>query len=176
MRGNFRGLNKDAREIPGTHPGHLCKLLEVIQRVFLFGALAGKRHNLKFDAELVTARVEMDVLGIAYDQFSTQDRDAVVAAYPRESNFKEGIIEAFANGIKHKPQTMFGNVKAGRDGAQGGGLHAREFLQFGPGFDVERRLQDAHWTSRPFAQKKASVSWLLVGRLGRHRRPGIWVS
>ena len=151
-------------------------------RVFLFGALAGKRKNLKFDVELlyigamfhdmglvppyssrehrfevdganaargflqsygineydieqvwdaialhttpgipehkkpvvalVTAGVEMDVLGIAYDEFDIEDREAVISAYPRESNFKEGIIEAFSNGIKHKPETTFGNVKA----------------------------------------------------------------
>jgi hypothetical protein len=151
-------------------------------RVFLFGALTGKRKNLNFDPELlyigamfhdmglvapysskedrfevdganaarsflqdygindqdieqvwdsialhttpgipqhkkpvvalVTAGVEMDVLGIAYNDFHAKDREAITAAHPRESNFKEGIIEAFANGIKHKPESTFGNVKA----------------------------------------------------------------
>ena len=36
----------------------------------------------------------------------------VVAAYPRESLFKEDIIRAFYDGIRHKPDTTFGNVKA----------------------------------------------------------------
>jgi hypothetical protein len=152
------------------------------RRVFLFGALAGRRRGLRFDAELlyvgalfhdmglvpayssaserfevdganaaraflqahgvgegdveqvwdaialhttpgiprhkkpvvalVTAGVEMDVLGLAYDEFDPGERDAVVLAHPREAGFKEGIIAAFAEGTRHKPETTFGNVKA----------------------------------------------------------------
>jgi hypothetical protein len=151
-------------------------------RVYYFGSLAGKRHGLKFDAELLyiaamfhdmgltpmyssksdrfevdgancaraflgqysighqeidtvwtaialhttpgipqhmhpvvallTNGVEMDVLGIAYSEFSDADREAIVAAYPRTEHFKEDIIQAFYDGIKRKPQTTFGNVKA----------------------------------------------------------------
>jgi hypothetical protein len=152
------------------------------RRVFLFGALAGKRKDLNYDAELlyigamfhdmglvppyssaterfevdganaardflksyrisendveqvwdaialhttpgipvhkkpvvalVTAGVEMDVLGMAYDEFSDAERKLVLAAHPRGEDFKEGIIDAFAKGTAHKPDTTFGNVKA----------------------------------------------------------------
>jgi hypothetical protein len=61
---------------------------------------------------LVTAGVEMDVLGLTYSEYVTAERDAVVKAHPRPPRFKEGIIQAFYDGIKHKPQTTFGNVKA----------------------------------------------------------------
>ncbi|MGY1457570.1 MULTISPECIES: HD domain-containing protein [unclassified Luteimonas] len=61
---------------------------------------------------LVTAGVEMDVLGIAYDEFSQEQRHEVCACHPREANFKEGIIDHFADGIRKKPDTAFGNVKA----------------------------------------------------------------
>src|ERR1700730_3929343 len=61
---------------------------------------------------LLTNGVEMDVLGIAYSEFSDVDREAIVAAYPRTEQFKEDIIQAFYDGIKRKPQTTFGNVKA----------------------------------------------------------------
>jgi len=61
---------------------------------------------------LLTAGVEMDVLGIAYEDFPNAQREAVVAAHPRTPHFKEDIIQAFYNGIKHKPDTTFGNVKA----------------------------------------------------------------
>lgn len=61
---------------------------------------------------LVTAGVEMDVLGVTYDQYSDDEREAVVDAFPRSPNFKEDIINAFYDGIKHKPATTFGNVKA----------------------------------------------------------------
>jgi HD superfamily phosphodiesterase len=61
---------------------------------------------------LVTAGVEMDVLGLAYREFSDAERNAVVQAYPRSNHFKEDIIQAFYDGIKSKPETTFGNVKA----------------------------------------------------------------
>jgi HD superfamily phosphodiesterase len=61
---------------------------------------------------LVTAGVEMDVLGIAYSEFSNAEREAVVQAHPRSDRFKEDIIQAFYDGIRHKPHTTFGNVKA----------------------------------------------------------------
>ena len=61
---------------------------------------------------LLTAGVEMDVLGIGYSDFTEADREAVVQAYPRTEHFNEDIIQAFYNGIKHKPETTFGNVKA----------------------------------------------------------------
>ena len=61
---------------------------------------------------LVTAGVEMDVLGIDYASFADSDRKAVVQAFPRTDNFKEDILQAFYDGIKAKPETTFGNVKA----------------------------------------------------------------
>jgi HD domain len=61
---------------------------------------------------LLTAGVDMDVLGIGYETFPDPEREAVVAAYPRTPRFKEDIIQAFYDGIKHKPDTTFGNVKA----------------------------------------------------------------
>jgi hypothetical protein len=61
---------------------------------------------------LLTAGVEMDVLGIDYAGFGDADREAVVHAHPRGDNFKENIIQTFYDGIRHKPDTTFGNVKA----------------------------------------------------------------
>src|SRR6201987_5910411 len=151
-------------------------------RVYYWGALAGKRHNLKFDPELlyagamfhdmglthqhsspherfevdganaardflrrqgiaqhdidtvwtaialhttpgipqhmhpvvalVTAGVEMDVLGLSYGEYSDTERAAVVHAHPRSPRFKEDIIQAFYDGNKHKPETTFGNVNS----------------------------------------------------------------
>jgi hypothetical protein len=61
---------------------------------------------------LVTAGVEMDVLGLTYSEYSDVERNAVVNAHPRGSDFKKDIIQAFYDGIKRKPDTTFGNVKA----------------------------------------------------------------
>jgi HD superfamily phosphodiesterase len=60
---------------------------------------------------LVTRGVELDVLGIGYDAISDEQRAAVVAAHPRP-DFKNRILEAFTEGIKDRPETTFGNVKA----------------------------------------------------------------
>jgi len=61
---------------------------------------------------LLTAGVEMDVLGIKYSDYPDEIRNAVVTEYPRAPHFKEDIIQAFYNGIHKKPGTTFGNVKA----------------------------------------------------------------
>ncbi|OPC82977.1 diguanylate cyclase [Embleya scabrispora] len=63
------------------------------------------------EVALVTAGVELDVLGIGLDDISEQARAAVVAAHPRP-DFKRRILRAFTEGIEHRPQTTFGNVKA----------------------------------------------------------------
>jgi hypothetical protein len=72
----------------------------------------GVPEHMRPTIALVTAGVEMDVLGIAYQDFSREQRDHVCTHHPREANFKENIIDHFANGIIKKPLTTFGNVKA----------------------------------------------------------------
>lgn len=59
---------------------------------------------------LVTAGVEMDVLGLAYDSYSDAEREIVVRSYPRSDRFKEDIIQAFYDGMKHRPDSTFGTV------------------------------------------------------------------
>jgi HD superfamily phosphodiesterase len=61
---------------------------------------------------LVTAGVEMDVLGIDYALYTDAEREKVVHVHPRTPRFKEDIIQAFYDGNKHKPGTTFGNVNA----------------------------------------------------------------
>ena len=61
---------------------------------------------------LVTAGVEMDVLGIDYSSFAEADRIEIVQQFPRTPHFKEDILQAFYEGIRKKPETTFGNVKA----------------------------------------------------------------
>src|SRR3982074_570874 len=110
-------------------------------RVYYWGALAGKQRGIKFDRELLYAGAmfhdmgltpgyssaherfevdganaardflrspgiggdEMDVLGLSYAEYSDAERKAVVHAHPRTEQFKEDIIQAFYDGIKHKP-------------------------------------------------------------------------
>lgn len=72
----------------------------------------GIPEHLRPTIALLTSGVEMDVLGLAYHDFTHAQRDAVCAHHPREANFKENIIAHFAEGTIAKPQTTFGNVKA----------------------------------------------------------------
>ena len=72
----------------------------------------GIPEHMRPTIALLTAGVEMDVLGIAYHDFTSEQRRHVCDHHPREFNFKEGIIDHFARGIIRKPGTTFGNVKA----------------------------------------------------------------
>ncbi|MFJ9824871.1 HD domain-containing protein [Streptomyces sp. NPDC101160] len=63
------------------------------------------------EVALVTAGVEYDVLGIGYADVSAAEREEIVALHPRPG-FKKRILDAFAEGIRQKPETTFGNVKA----------------------------------------------------------------
>jgi hypothetical protein len=61
------------------------------------------------EVELVTAGVELDVLGFGYDELPATARDEVLAAHPR-TGFKTGIVDAFADGMRFKPDTTFGTM------------------------------------------------------------------
>jgi len=84
--------------------------IDVVWDAIALHTTPGIPKHKKPEVALVTAGVEMDVLGIDYDGFSDSQRAAVVAAHPRENHFKEEIIKAFNEGFKHKPETTFGTV------------------------------------------------------------------
>ena len=86
--------------------------METVWTAIALHTTPGIPQHMRAEIALVTAGVEMDVLGIDYAEFPEAVRDAVVAAHPRGGDFKNDIIEAFYQGIKDKPQTTFGNVKA----------------------------------------------------------------
>ncbi|WP_026819731.1 HD domain-containing protein [Arthrobacter castelli] len=67
--------------------------------------------HMSAEVALVTRGVELDVLGIGYDAITDEQRNAAVEAHPRP-DFKNQILEAFTQGIKDRPETTFGNVKA----------------------------------------------------------------
>ncbi|MEU1329221.1 HD domain-containing protein [Streptomyces sp. NPDC005865] len=87
------------------------------------------------EVALVTAGVEYDVLGIGYHDLDAADRAAVVAVHPRP-DFKKRILAAFTEGVRPKPQTTFGNVKAD------------VLAHYVPGFergDFVRTILDSPW-------------------------------
>jgi hypothetical protein len=72
----------------------------------------GIPKHMRLTIALVTAGVEMDVLAIAYDDFTPEQRNHVFAHHPHEINFKEAVIGHFAQETIRRPETTFGNIKA----------------------------------------------------------------
>jgi HD domain len=58
---------------------------------------------------LVTLGVEYDVLGLHFNALAPEQRAQVVAAHPR-TGFKRGIVDAFYEGMRDKPETTFGTM------------------------------------------------------------------
>lgn len=68
-------------------------------------------EHLDPEIALVTAGVKTDVLGVSREGLCRQDIDAVTAAHPRP-DFKNRILAAFNNGMRHRPNTTFGTMNA----------------------------------------------------------------
>ena len=89
----------------------------------------GIPQYMKPEIALVTAGVEMDVLGLGFGAVSTVDRETVAEAHPRGPAFKQGIIDAFYEGVRRKPDTTFGNVKADVMAYKEPHFHRTDFCQ-----------------------------------------------
>jgi hypothetical protein len=61
------------------------------------------------EVRLVALGVQYDVLGSPFDALTPQQREEVVRAHPR-TNFKTGMIEALAAGVRDKPETAIGTM------------------------------------------------------------------
>lgn len=67
--------------------------------------------HMAAEVALVTRGVEHDVLGLGYDTITDSQREEIVDAHPRP-DFKNRILAAFTEGLKDRPDSTFGNVKA----------------------------------------------------------------
>jgi HD superfamily phosphodiesterase len=84
--------------------------IDVVWDAIALHTTPGIPQHKKPEVALVTAGVEMDVLGLGYLEVPDAHREAVVNAHPRGDHFKEQIIHAFHDGFCHKPETTFGTV------------------------------------------------------------------
>jgi hypothetical protein len=108
LRFEVDGANA-ARDFLKSH-GIAEQSVEIVWDAIALHTTPGIPEHKKPEVALVTAGVEMDVLGIAYNDFTAEQRDAVTAAYSRGPAFKDNIIQAFYDGMKHRPDTTFGTV------------------------------------------------------------------
>jgi HD superfamily phosphodiesterase len=69
----------------------------------------GVPQFLEPETALVTAGVETDVIGIDREELSAEAIAAVTAAHPRP-DFKNRILAAFNDGMKHRPDSTFGTM------------------------------------------------------------------
>lgn len=61
------------------------------------------------EVALIQAGVEVDVIGLGREDLTEEALTAVTAAHPRPQ-FKQRILQAFYDGMKHRPQTTFGTM------------------------------------------------------------------
>ncbi|MDF2693763.1 MAG: phosphohydrolase [Labilithrix sp.] len=108
LRFEVDGANA-AREFLKSH-GVAEESLERVWDAIALHTTPGVPEHKKPEVALVNAGVEMDVLGLAYQDFTEEQRTAVTAAHPRGKHFKDEIIQAFYDGMKHRPDTTFGTM------------------------------------------------------------------
>lgn len=85
---------------------------EDLERVWLAIALhttPGISEFMDPEIALVQSGAGMDVVGRGFDDFTNDEREMVVAAYPRGPGFKAGMIDSFYEGLRRRPETTFGS-------------------------------------------------------------------
>jgi hypothetical protein len=82
--------------------------IETVWNAVALHTTPGIPQFMRPEIALVQAGAGMDVAGRGYEQFTDLQREAVIAAFPRETDFQHGIIDAFYQGMKHRPDSTFG--------------------------------------------------------------------
>ncbi len=106
LRFEVDGANA-AREFLRSH-GISERDIEKVWNAIALHTTPGIPEHMHPEIALVQAGAGMDVAGRGYDHFTDDQRAAVITAYPRGHDFKHEIIEAFYQGMKHRPDTTFG--------------------------------------------------------------------
>jgi hypothetical protein len=106
LRFEVDGANA-ARDFLRGH-GISAKDIETVWTAVALHTTPGIPQFMGAEIALVQAGAGMDVAGRGYDQFTEAERQAVLAAFPREPDFKSGIVDAFYQGMKHRPDSTVG--------------------------------------------------------------------
>jgi hypothetical protein len=110
------GCSKHRFEVDGANAARdflrqrgICESdVETVWNAIALHTTPGIPEFMRPEIALVQAGAGMDVAGRDYDAFTDAEREAVVSAFPREADFKHGIIDAFYEGMKHRPDSTFG--------------------------------------------------------------------
>lgn len=106
LRFEVDGANA-ARDFLRGH-GIAASDVELVWTAVALHTTPGIPQFMRPEIALLQAGAGMDVAGRGFDQFTDAQRAAVIAAFPREADFEQGIIDAFYQGMKHRPDSTFG--------------------------------------------------------------------
>lgn len=86
---------------------------EDVDRTWLAIALhttPGIPQHLHAEIALIHSATALDVVGRGFEALPEEDREEVLARYPREPGFKERIIDTFYEALKDRPETTIGSL------------------------------------------------------------------
>lgn len=110
---------------------------DLVWEAIALHATPGIPQYMRPEIALTHSGVLTDVLGIGFDEYTPQQRDEVVAAFPRH-DFKNEFVRLQTRSALRKPQTTFGTVNV-------------EYIEsFDPTFrkpNVCTRIHNAPWPS-----------------------------
>ncbi|HVJ42359.1 MAG TPA: HD domain-containing protein [Dongiaceae bacterium] len=135
LRFEVDGANA-ARDFLRTHLIAEADIAKVWQAIALH-TTPGVPEHMQPEIALLHAGAAMDVAGRGYGDFTDDQRNTVVAGFPREADFAPAVIDIFYEGLKHRPQSTYGTFND-------------DYLAFkDPGFqrsDLCRAILGSPWT------------------------------
>jgi hypothetical protein len=97
-----------AREFLRSH-GLPERKADLVWEAIALHTTPGIPAYMRPEIALTNAGVVMDVIGIGYDEYTPEQRDQAIAAFPR-GDFKNEFIQVQTHSAMKKPQTTFGTV------------------------------------------------------------------
>jgi len=109
LRFEVDGANA-ARDFLKSH-GLPKESLQLVWDTIALHTTIGIAEHKENEVALMYSGVGLDVMGEGYETLSVENREEIIAAFPR-NDFKNKIIPTFFGGFEHKTETTFGNIKA----------------------------------------------------------------
>jgi HD domain len=98
-----------AREFLRSH-GISDPKADLVWEAIALHTTPGIPQYMRPEIALTNAGVLVDVVGVGYDEYTPEQRDQVIAAFPRGDNFKSDFIQVQTCSALKKPLTTFGTV------------------------------------------------------------------
>ena len=98
-----------AREFLRSH-GIPAPKADLVWEAIALHTTPGIPQYMRPEIALTNAGVSVDVVGIGYNEFTPEQRDQVINAFPRGDNFKSDFIQIQTRSALKKPTTTFGPV------------------------------------------------------------------